>query len=107
MKITTTLESYEWTIEFVDKDDKELGGKNDGLALYNDMKILIRNDLNPIMTKQVLVHELTHAILCLQRRWGQKKFDVEELCEFTSFCAWKILKVAEDVMKTYWGSLND
>ncbi len=97
MKIS--LYGYDWEVLFVDKDDKDLGKNIDGITLYNDMKILVRNDLNPIMQKECLTHELTHAVLCTQGRCYQKKFDLEEVCEFVGFCGALIVECADAIMK--------
>lgn len=83
-KIKITInDCYEWTVQLV--DISELPNKTDGIALYNERKILVRNDLDIVTTRCVLRHELTHAILCCQGRWSQKHFNQEEVCEFVGF----------------------
>lgn len=92
--MVVNINGYNWNVEFVDKDHEKLGGKNDGITIYNDMAIYVRDDLSPVMKKEVVIHELTHATLCVQGRWGQRKFDVEEVCEFMGFCANTIVELA-------------
>lgn len=89
---------YEWQIYFVPREDEHLKGCCDGITLYNDMVIYIRNDLNKVMAKEVLIHELTHATLCLQGRCYQKTFKLEEVCEFVGYNAEMILKTAEKIL---------
>ena len=79
-----SLHNYSFKIKFVPNDNELIKGF-DGRTFYNQRLILIRDDLDDIMTKAVLRHELTHAILMVQGRGYQKKFDVEELCEFVAF----------------------
>ena len=81
MKIV--IEDYKWEILFVAKETIQ---GNDGQTRCNDFQILVRNDLNPTARAIVLTHEICHAILDTQGRAFQRKFDVEELCEFI---AWK------------------
>jgi len=91
---------HEWAIEFLDKDSPELGGAGaDGRTYYNELKIVIRNDLNPQITRSVLTHELTHAVLMCQGRWMQKKFDQEELCEFMGFCGKLIVSAVDAILE--------
>lgn len=80
----TYLHNYPFEIKFVPNDYELIKGY-DGRTFYNKRLILMRDDLDDVMTKAVLRHELTHAILMVQGRGYQKKFDVEELCEFVAF----------------------
>ncbi len=91
------INDYVWNVEFVSKDDERMRGV-DGRTLYNDFLILIRDDLNKVATKEVLIHEITHATLGMQGRCYQKKFDLEEVCEFVGFNGKKIIDLAEKVM---------
>ena len=76
--------SYSWCVEFIDKDKEEIKGC-DGRTLYNEFKIIIRNDLNYLATQLVLRHEVVHALLSTQGRVFQKKYDVEEMCELVAY----------------------
>ena len=89
------INDYPWWVERVNVDD--LPNKSDGITLYNERKILIRNDLDAITTECVLRHELTHAILCCQGRWSQKTFTQEEMCEFIAFQLPIINKLVEQI----------
>ena len=99
-QIMINLYGYDWTVEFVDKDDKELDGAW-GITLNYAMKILIRNDLNQQLIKECVVHELTHAVLLTQGRGGPQKFCVEDLCEFIGFCGNTIIETANQIMEEY------
>lgn len=99
-KISIHIYNKTWTIEFLDKDSPELGREGaDGRTYYNELKIVIRNDLNPQILRSVLTHEITHAVLMCQGRWMQKKFDQEEVCEFMGFCAQEIVEATNEVLK--------
>ena len=82
---------YEWEILFV---AKERIPDCDGQTKPNDFQILIRRDLSNEVTELVLRHEIIHAILDTQGRIYQKKFDLEEVCEFI---AWKLPEI-NDIM---------
>ena len=86
---------YEWKIAFVDKE--QIKG-NDGQTCCNDFQILIRNDLSPVTTELILRHEVVHALLDTQGRVYQKKFDLEEVCEFIAWKLPEINQIVEDVM---------
>ena len=89
MKIT--IGSYKWEIRLVSR--KEIKG-NDGQTRYNEFTILIADDLTPAAKEISLRHEIIHALLGTQGRAMQRKFDVEELCEFI---AWKLPEI-NDIM---------
>ena len=80
-----TIYDIDWSIRVVSKDDPRLEGNNDGICLYNDKTILVRDDLQYDVAYRVLIHEIIHAILCCQGRWAQKTFSQEEMCEFYAF----------------------
>ena len=93
---------YEYEVNFIDKNDERIKG-NDGLVLYNEFLILIRNDLNKIMTGCVLRHELTHAIMCVQGRWSHRKLTQEDMSEFIGFHAPFIVKTTDEIVKERFG----
>lgn len=93
-----TIYGYEFQVLFVDKNDERIKG-SDGLVLYNEFLILIRNDLNTQMTSCVLRHELTHALMCIQGRWSQTKLSQEDMCEFIGFNAPFICITANEVLE--------
>ena len=83
---------YTWKVEFV---PKEAISGNDGLTRPNDFTLLLRNDLLPKTTYLVFIHEVVHALLDTQGRCYQKKFDVEEMCEFVSFRYDEIVSIVD------------
>lgn len=86
---------YECKIAFVGKE--QIQG-SDGQTRCNDFQILIRNDLSPVTTELILRHEVVHALLDTQGRVYQKKFDLEEVCEFIAWKLPEINQIVEDVM---------
>jgi len=82
---------YEWKVLIVDR--KEIDG-NDGRTLPNELTIKIADDLKGITREITFVHELVHALLDTQGRNYQRKFDLEELCEFI---AWKLPEINQCV----------
>ena len=92
-KYSTLINGFLWNVEFVDRE--KIQG-NDGQTKPNDLLICIANDLNPNAMRLSFIHELTHALLDTQGRCYQKKFDLEELCEFI---AWNNWYIAEKVLE--------
>ncbi len=90
---------YKFQVLFIDKDDERIKG-NDGLVLYNEFLILIRNDLNKQMMECILRHEITHAIMCVQGRWSHIKLTQEDMCEFIGFNAPFICEKASEIMRS-------
>ena len=82
---------YNWTIRIVDR--KEIDG-NDGRTIPNSLEILIADDLKGTTRELTFIHEVVHALLNTQGRTYQKKFDVEEMCEFI---AWKLPEINQIV----------
>lgn len=90
----TRIGLYEWEIRLSPR--KEIQG-NDGQTRYNEFVILIADDLTPSAKEISLRHEVIHALLGTQGRAFQRKFDVEELCEFI---AWKLPEI-NDIMSRF------
>ena len=82
---------YTWEILFVPKENI-IG--DDGQTKTNDFIILIRDDLPLETTRIAITHEVVHALLSTQGRVYQRKFDVEEVCEFI---AWKLPEINDIV----------
>lgn len=78
---------YEWKVLIVDR--KEIDGC-DGRTLPNSLEIKIADDLKGTVREITFIHEVVHALLNTQGRTYQKKFDLEELCEFI---AWKLPEI--------------
>lgn len=96
--INILINGYACQVAFVSKDDEDLGEGNWGRFIPEKMLIVVDESLNEAMTKEVLVHELTHATLCVQGRYNQATFTHEEVCEFVGWCGGDILQTANDVM---------
>ena len=102
--ITVELDGYSWNIIFTDREgfeNADLPSSCDGITKFGEFSIYIDKNINPTAQKEVIIHELTHAILCTQGRWYQKKFDVEELCEFVGFCGEKIINATNKIMSEW------
>ena len=97
--------SYFWFVEFIDKDREEIRGC-DGRTLYNEFKIIIRNDLNYLATQLVLRHEAVHALLSTQGRVFQKKYDIEEVCEFVSYRLSELEVIDKQIENNLLGNKN-
>ena len=95
--IQISLFDFPWTVQFVPKNHEELNDGTDGRTLYNERIILVRGDLDPVVLKEVLIHELTHATLCAQGRVYQAKFGLEDLCEFMGYCGPGIIGIANQI----------
>ena len=87
---------YPFKVQFVDYE--ELNGC-DGKTFINGRTIKIRNDLDGIDTELVLRHEVVHAILDTQGRCYQKKFDLEEVCEFIAYKLPEINNVVDTILR--------
>lgn len=96
---TYSNNGYIWEIQFVNKDNEDLGKDCDGRCIPSKLLIVIREDLCPQMLKETLIHELVHATLDAQGRYSQRKFTHEELCEFVGWCGEKIINYANKVCK--------
>lgn len=81
---------------------KEIEG-SDGILIHNDRTIKIRNDLDIVGIRLVLRHELVHAILLTQGRVYQKKFDLEEMCEFISYQLPEIERLTQHILDGLFG----
>lgn len=78
---------YDWKVLIVDR--KDIDGC-DGRTIPNALEIKIADDLNSTTRKITFIHEVIHALLDAQGRCYQKKFDLEEMCEFV---AWKLPEI--------------
>ena len=90
---------YPFTLEFKTRDENK---GCDGYTWHCDRKIVISTDLDDLATILVIRHEIVHAILGTQGRCYQKKFDLEEMCEFI---AYKLPEI-NDIMTEIDNSLN-
>lgn len=82
---------YDWKVLIVDR--KEIDNC-DGRTLPNELTIKIADDLKGTVREITFIHEVVHALLDTQGRCYQKKFDLEEVCEFI---AWKLPEINQIV----------
>ena len=87
---------YFFTLDFVDRKDID---NCDGKALHNSRLILVANDLDEVATILTIRHEIVHCLLGIQGRAYQKKFDVEEVCEFIAYKLPEISDVMNHIEK--------
>lgn len=69
----------------------------DGRTFHNDRIIKVRDDVDEIATALILRHEIVHAILGTQGRVYQKKFDLEDVCEFIAYKLPEINQIMETI----------
>ena len=96
LEVEVEINGYPFMVKFVKKTEIE---GSDGITYHNDRVIKIRDDLDEIATTLILRHELVHAFLGTQGRVFQRKFNVEEVCEFISYCSPVIESVIEEVRR--------
>ena len=82
---------YEWKVLIVDRNDID---GYDGRTLPNELTIKIADDLKGSVREITFIHEVVHALLDTQGRNYQKKFDLEDVCEFI---AWKLPEINQIV----------
>ena len=87
---------YEWKVLIVDR--KEIDG-NDGRTIPNSLEIKIASDLKGITREITFIHELVHALLGTQGRCYQKKFDLEDMCEFIAWNYEEIERCVNEFVK--------
>lgn len=92
---------YPFEIRFLDHEqmEKSHGEHCVGYCWFKQRTIDIIDDMDEISTELTIRHEVTHAILYTQGRVNQKKFDLEELCEFIAWKLPEINEVVEMIMK--------
>lgn len=83
---------YEWKVLIIDR--KEIDGC-DGRTFPNEFTIKIADDLKGIARETIFIHEVVHALLDTQGRCYQKKFDLEEMCEFIAYRHYEIKYIVE------------
>lgn len=98
------LGGYEFKVVF---KSQATMGDCDGRTRHNDFTIEVRGDLPLATTRVVLTHEITHALLGTQGRVYQRKFDIEEVCEFIAYRLPEIEQATKSVMEYFIANLYD
>lgn len=90
------INGYPYKVCFVDPCTlpKYCLGRTD----FNERKIEISTDQDKVETKISVTHELVHAILGAHGRAYQKKFDLEEMCEFVGYNLDQINKLLKEIL---------
>ena len=95
-KRTFSLEvlGWVWNIELMQVDDlhKDMDTSTDGLCIYAENKILIRQVENTDYNFDTLVHELTHATLHIFRNHSGSSILEEDVCVATPFIIKSIME---------------
>lgn len=86
----------DWNVLVVNRD--EIDGC-DGRTIPNDLTIKIANDLRAETTITTFIHEVVHATLDSQGRCYQKKFDLEDMCEFIAWQFFEIERLAKEFVE--------
>lgn len=100
------IREYIYEIMFVDEfDDLLIDPLNKdiyhfGICSWKKQKIYIADSLNKLMTRRVIIHEITHAVL---EAYGfhahRNDFDDEDICEFMSVYAVEIVSLCDNFLK--------
>ena len=94
----------EWTVELVPRGDKRLildGNPNWGMTYYRTRDIYIDEELDEDALDEVLLHELTHAMLFETQIKPTRKFDEEDVCETVGMYGRRIIELADKVHKKW------
>ena len=92
----------EWTIKILPQLDCSLfetnGDTYSGKTNYSTKEIIIAEGLSSTRFYEVLIHELTHAVI-LQLMLGKENFTQEEVCEFMERYCGYIYDLANEICK--------
>ena len=100
--IAVVIGTYPFVIHFF----KLTNETYDGRTIHNTRAIEIRDDLDYEATMLLIRHEIVHALLGTQGRCFQRKFDVEEMCEFIAYKLPEINKIMKQVETEYMEELE-
>lgn len=90
-----------WQMEYVDADKVSMNHEGDiyfGLTEYVPQKISIRTQMSAELTREAVIHELTHCFLFSYGIEGGENFDEESACRFMGAHADSIVKLADKFM---------
>lgn len=101
---TTTVylppRNSDWRVSLVDPDSLGLqtsNGQNWGTTQYVTKDIYINNELHENDIDEVLIHELTHALLSETQIKDAHKYSEEDVCELMGMYARIIVDLADKV----------
>lgn len=99
------IREYDYKIKFIDPFDDKLTVANKidtyhfGMCSWKTQTIYIAKGLNKEMTKRVIIHEITHAIM---EAYGfhahADSFDKEDICEFIVVYGEEIIRLHKELM---------
>lgn len=101
MKSTTVYlptRSSDWQVNLVDPDSPGLrtdGSQNWGTTRYITKDIFINNELHENDIDEVLIHELTHALLSETQIKDSHKYSEEDVCELMGMYARVVVDLAD------------
>ena len=78
-----------------------------GCTHSDKAEIVIRRGLAMEIADVTITHELVHALLMVQGRWGQKKFTDEEICEFVAWNGTEIQSLRNKILSGLFDSPED
>ena len=96
-----TVNGLKWCMEYVSADNISMnndGGKFLGLTEYDKQYISIRTELSQHLTRQTVIHELSHCFLFsygISCDW----YDEEQVCNFIGSYADQIIRITDKFMK--------
>lgn len=95
------VNEIEWEIVEVEKTHSGLKmGDNSmlGTCNYEECVIYIMQELNKGMKRNVLAHEITHAVIEAMGFYANKTFDQEAMCEFIAHNGKLVVDLTEQYM---------
>lgn len=95
------VNNLNWTIEYVEADKIYMNKEDDiylGRTEYVPQRISIRTEMSSELTREAVIHELTHCFLFSYGIEGGENFDEESACRFMGAHADGIVKLADKFM---------
>lgn len=100
--MTLYIANREWTVERKTPTAAELrvdGELRIGCCWITDGHIYISDSMERSMTREVVLHELTHALLASTQITNPEHYSEEDLCELCAKWASDLVSWADDVMQ--------
>lgn len=101
-----TIIDRRWKVERVPSNSPELyvdGEMCKGTCWPGHHKICLSSDLQAINAKEVIIHEVTHAVISSSQVHTPETFDEEDLCEFTAKWSRAIVQYSEYLYTSIYG----